>query len=73
MGKYKSKAIREKYVELIAEYTANNRKLPPTRSQSELLIETLIFRYLEYTEKYYSNQWQADRSVRPLSARTHGL
>ena len=56
LGKYKSKTSREKYVELIAEYTANNRKLPPTRSQSELLIETLIFRYLEYAEKYYSNQ-----------------
>ena len=55
LGKYKSKASRERYTELIADYAANNRKLPPTRSQSEILIEKLVFNYLSYAEKYYSN------------------
>ena len=56
LGRYGSKASREKYEQIIAEYLTNGKKLPPTRSQSELLIETLVFRYLEYAEKYYSNQ-----------------
>jgi integrase len=55
LGKYKSKASREKYNELVAEYMGNDRKLPPKRTQSEYRIEKLIFDYLDYAEKYYSN------------------
>jgi integrase len=53
--KYKSKASREKYNDLIAEYITNNRKLPPTRSLSDFPIEKLAFDYLDFSEKYYSN------------------
>ena len=53
LGKYKSQASREKYTQLIAEYTANDCKLPPTRNQAEVSVEKLIFAYLEYAESYY--------------------
>ena len=35
LGKYGSKASRQQYEEVIAEYLANGKKLSPTRSQNE--------------------------------------
>jgi hypothetical protein len=52
LGKYKNKISLEKYDELIAEYISNNRKLPPTRVQSELWVDHLAFKYLEDDEDY---------------------
>ena len=54
LGRYKSKASREAYEKIIAEYLANGKKLPPTRSRTEVTIEELAVKYLEYAEEYYS-------------------
>ena len=53
LGKYKSKESRAKYEELIAEYLANDCKLPPTRSGGDLSIESAVVQFLEYAEAYY--------------------
>ena len=55
LGKYKSPESREKYKQLIAEYTANDCVLPPTKTKSEYSLETLVLEYLAYAEKYYTN------------------
>ena len=53
LGQYKSKESRAKYNELIADYLANDRKLPPTRYASTLTIEAAVFQFLEYAEGFY--------------------
>jgi len=54
LGKYKSKASREEYEKVIAEYIANGRKLPPTRGiGSGISIEELMIKFLEWAESYY--------------------
>jgi integrase len=55
LGKYGSKASREEYERIIAEYLNNGKKLPPTRNRTEITIEELVIQYLEHAEKYYSN------------------
>jgi hypothetical protein len=74
LGKYKSKESRAKYNELIAEYLANDRKLPPTRSRSEITVEELALRFLEWAEGYYldkdgnptENVEHCQRAITPL-------
>jgi hypothetical protein len=53
LGQHKSKESRAKYNELIADYLANDRKLPPTRYASNLTIEVAVFQFLEYAEGFY--------------------
>jgi hypothetical protein len=53
LGKWKSKASRDKYNELIAQYIGNDCKLPPTRSQSDTTVEALALKFLEWAEGYY--------------------
>ena len=53
LGKWKSKASREEYQRLIADYLANDCKLPPTRSNSDLIIESAVVQFLEYAETVY--------------------
>ncbi len=54
LGQYKSQASREKYNALIADYLANDCKLPPARGgTSEITIEEAAIRFLEYAEGYY--------------------
>ena len=54
LGKFGSKASRQQYEEVIAEYLANGKKLPPTRSQNEITILEFAISYLEYAKEYYS-------------------
>jgi len=55
LGKYKSKASREEYERLIAEFLANGKKLPPARENgSGISIEELIIKFLEHAESYYT-------------------
>lgn len=56
LGKYKSKASREKYNQVIADYLANGKKLPPTRSSSEIRVEEGIIRFLEHAETFYTKK-----------------
>jgi len=53
LGKYKSKESRAKYNELIAEFLANNCKLPPTRTRKEITVDDLALKFLEWAEGYY--------------------
>ena len=74
LGQYNSKASWEEYQNLIAEYLANGRKLPPTRSQNELTVEELAVRFLGWAEGYYldangqptENVEHCQRAVAPL-------
>ncbi len=54
LGKYKSKASREEYENVIADFIANGKKLPPTRTKSDCLIETLCYDYLDNQKKVHS-------------------
>ena len=47
LGKYGSKASRLRYEEVIAEYLANDKKLPPTRSRTELTVLEFSVAYEE--------------------------
>ena len=53
LGKYGSKASREEYERIIGEYLNNGKKLPPLRNRTEITIEELAVKFLEYTEGYY--------------------
>ena len=53
LGRYNSKESERKYDALIAEYLANGRKLPPTRSETEITVEELAIKFLEWAEGYY--------------------
>jgi integrase len=53
LGKYGSKASRVEYERIIGEYLANGKKLPPTRSRTEITIEELVIQFLEYAAGYY--------------------
>jgi integrase len=54
LGKHKSKASRDEYERVIAEFLANGKKLPPTRGKGEgIAIEELAIRFLEHAESYY--------------------
>ena len=53
LGKYKSPESREKYKQLIAEYTADDCVLPPTKNKSTGSLEALVLEYLAHAEKYY--------------------
>ncbi len=53
LGQYNSKASWELYQQHIADYLANDCKLPPTRSQNELAIEAASIRFLDWAEGYY--------------------
>ena len=74
LGQYKSKESRAKYNELIAEYLANDCKLPPTRSRSEITVEELALRFLGWAEGYYldkdgkptENVEHCQRAITPL-------
>ena len=74
LGKHKSKESRAKYNELVAEYLANDCKLPPTRTRGEITVEELALRFLEWAEGYYldkdgkptENVDHCQRAVAPL-------
>ena len=53
LGKYGSKASREEYERIIGEYLNNGKKLPPLRNRTEITIEELAVKFLEYAEGYY--------------------
>ncbi len=53
LGIHGSKASREKYEHLLAEYLANGRKLPPTRTKSGISCQELAVHFLEWAEGYY--------------------
>ena len=53
LGKYKSKASRERYEEIISEYIANGRKLPPSQTQTGISCQELAVRFLKWAEGYY--------------------
>jgi len=55
LGKYGSKASRQQYEEVVAEYLANGKKLPPTRSQNEITCLEFAIAYLEYAKEYYAD------------------
>jgi hypothetical protein len=55
LGKYGSKASRLQYEEVIAEYLANDKKLPPTRSRTEITCLEFAVAYLEHAKEYYAN------------------
>ena len=54
LGKWKSKVSRERYGSLIAEYLANDCKLLPTRSGSDLTINSAVVQFLDYAEVAYN-------------------
>jgi hypothetical protein len=56
LGKYKSKASREKYDEIIGKYLANGKRLPPTRQNNEIIIQELAVRFLEWAGNYYGDK-----------------
>lgn len=53
LGKHGSKASREEYERRIAEYLANGRKLPPTRTKSGITCQELAVHFLEWAKGYY--------------------
>ena len=62
LGKYKSQASREEYNRIIADYLANNRNLPPTRTNQAISIQELVVLYLEYAEGYYVKNGKQTKS-----------
>ena len=56
LGRYNSKSSRERYEEVIAEYLANGKKLPPTKQQEEINIAELAIEFLAYAEGYYIDE-----------------
>ena len=56
LGQYKSKASRERYNEIIADFLANGKKLPPTRSRTEITIQELAVRFLDWAGGYYVDE-----------------
>ncbi len=56
LGQYKSKESRAKYNALIAEFLANDSKLPPIRSRNEITCEELAVKFLEWAEGYYLDE-----------------
>ena len=75
LGKYGSKSSRERYEEVIAEYLANGKKLPPTKSPGEgTAIAELATDFLKYAEEYYPNNngkinsefWHCKHAVAPV-------
>ena len=55
LGKYGSKASRLRYEEVIAEYLSNGKKLPPTRSRTEMTTLEFAIAFLEYAQEYYAD------------------
>lgn len=53
LGKHGSKASKEEYERRIAEYLANGRKVPPTRTKSGISCKELAAHFLEWAEGYY--------------------
>lgn len=53
LGKYGSKASREEYERRLAEYLANGRNLPPSRTKSGISCQELAVHFLEWAEGYY--------------------
>jgi len=53
LGKHGSKASRGEYERRVAEYLANGRKLPPTRTKTGISCQELAVRFLEWAEGYY--------------------
>lgn len=53
LGKYNSKESWTKYHQVIAEYLANDSKLPPTRSKKEMTCGELATKFIEWAEGYY--------------------
>jgi len=75
LGKYGSKSSRERYEEVIAEYLANGKKLPPTKSSDEDVdIAELAAEFLKYAAEYYPSQhgktggelWHCKHAVAPV-------
>ena len=53
LGKYGSKASRAEYERHLAEYLANDRKLPPTKAKTGISCKELAVHFLKWAEKYY--------------------
>jgi integrase len=62
LGKYKSKASRERYEEIIGEYIANGKKLPPTQQRAGISFRELAVYFLEWAEKYYIKDGESTES-----------
>jgi integrase len=56
LGKHGSKASREEYERRVAEYHANGRKLPPTKTKTGISCQELAIHVLEWAEEYFMNQ-----------------
>jgi integrase len=55
-GKYGSKASKQEYARLFAEYLANGRTLAPTRTKTETTCHELAIHFLEWAEEYFMSQ-----------------
>jgi integrase len=73
LGRYESRESWKKYDALIAEYLANGRELPPTRSETEITVEELAVKFIEWAEGYYvkngkptDSASRANLSLRPV-------
>ena len=56
LGKHGSKASREEYERRVAEYLANGRQLPPTKTKTGISCQELAIHFLEWAEEYFMNQ-----------------
>jgi len=74
LGRYNSKISRERYEEVIAEYLANDKKLPQKKDQNDTTIAELAIAFLEHAEEYYpakngktsSGFWHCNRAIKPV-------
>lgn len=64
LGKYGTKVGRARGDEIIADYLANGRKLPPVASQDVISCQELAVRFLEWAEGYYVDDGQPTSTFR---------
>jgi len=62
LGRYKSKASREEYERVIADYLANGRKSPP-QAKTGISVEELGIRFLDWCESYYLKNGKMTETV----------
>lgn len=64
LGEYGTKESERRYDELIGEYLANGRRMPPKRSQDEITVQELAIRFLDWAEGYYVKNGKKTETVR---------
>lgn len=67
LGKYGSKASREKYNKLVGEWQANGRELPPPVNET-VCITKLCLEYLKHAKKYYVKDGEVTDEVAGIKA-----